>query len=787
MNQAPPAESRVSFWPLGLVLAWAGFVFYRYFFAETHLIAKAWPALGELFDAGSFSSATGPGVVEAWKGFAGIFLTVFLIVGVTWAWGRRIRLWLSLDPTDSWIRFAVDFGLGVCVLNFFWVGTGLTRLWYQPVWMTAGAASLLLFAWELVVCFKQRVRGGWAGFFPKDVGYFFLVAVGLFYWVFSIFQNLAPETFYDSMVYHLAVPNYWLFHHGLADFPSNFFSNYPFGAETYFLNGLVSQGTESAKMLHAVSFGVCALLAGGWAREIAGTGLGLGQPRPLSRHTQGLPLDSKVSGQGGSEKAGWLTLGLVLTLPLFAVNTWSTQVEGLLSLAVILFLYALNHFIRNEEKRMAWALVAGLFLGLALSIKYTAFLVLFSALVVLVIQKPAVLKMERWKSWGAMKFGALLLLGPWLLKNLATTGNPFFPYLMSYFPGRHLTSFGYRQLLQEQHARVTTEWWSWLLLPWNLTLSNPDSYNFCGPLALALVPLLFLFRLKHPVLRFLAGAAPLLLVAGFAVTHILRFVLPAFVLYYILLGAVLAGGNRPAWGKGIAWGAGVSAVLCFAYLAVISHFYYSCAGLWSGRQTRAEYLTGSGKITPYTPMARWVSENTSSEARLLVVGDARGLYYERSFLTNTVFDEQVLSKIAREEKDPEGIGRRLKKLGVDYLVVNGLEGIRVSADYHHYDLTSAEWKRLDGFIQGGTTLVYSVGFQSVHRLLPKIEKSPADETLDLLLFFSDPASKFVRAVQAKKWDEAKENLSKAVALYPFSKFWQNQKIKFEKALQAAHG
>src|SRR6185369_12893799 len=119
-------------------------------------------------------------------------------------------------------------------LNLFWVGTGLVRLWYPPVWMGAGAVSLLLFAWELAACFKQRVRGGNSRFFPRDAGYLFLFVVGLFYWLFSLFQNLAPETFYDSMVYHLAVPTYWLFQHGLTDFPSNFFSNYPYGAETYF-------------------------------------------------------------------------------------------------------------------------------------------------------------------------------------------------------------------------------------------------------------------------------------------------------------------------------------------------------------------------------------------------------------------------------------------------------------------------------------------------------------------------------------------------------------------------
>jgi hypothetical protein len=262
------------------------------------------------------------------------------------------------------------------------------------------------------------------------------------------------------------------------------------------------------------------------------------------------------------------------------------------------------------------------------------------------------------------------------------------------------------------------------------------------------------------------------------VTHILRFVLPDFVLLFILLGAVLAGGNKPVWGRGTALVAGLSAVFCFTYLGAISHYFYSCAGIWSGRQTRAEYLSGLGKITPYYPAAQWISTNVSPEARLLIVGDARGLYYDRPYLTNTVFDEQELAKIAREEKDAAGIARRLKEWGVDTLVVNVAEGIRVS-DYHHYDLTQEEWKRLDDFIQQGTELSYFQNFQGVYRILPQLKEAPQVEAMDLTLFLSKPASDFVKFVQARKGPEARSALTQALELYPFSQTWKNQEKEFE--------
>src|ERR1019366_6726797 len=100
------------------------------------------------------------------------------------------------------------------------------------------------------------------------------------------------------------------------------------------------------------------------------------------------------------------------------------------------------------------------------------------------------------------------------------------------------------------------------------------------------------------------------------------------------IGAVLAGGDKPVWGKGMALVAALSAVFCFAYLGSISYYYYSRAGLWSGRQARADYFLSPGKVTPYYPIAKWISTNVPADALLLMVGDARGLYYDRPFLTN---------------------------------------------------------------------------------------------------------------------------------------------------------
>ncbi|HUO56972.1 MAG TPA: glycosyltransferase family 39 protein [bacterium] len=729
---------------------WALLVFCRYFTSPSHPLGRALPAVWGVFQAGFLGSSSAASFWRIQGESFLILLTAFGVAGGTWAIGRNLRQWFQLDLGDSWVRAAFDFGLGTCFLDLFWIGTGLERIWFKPLWIIALTGAILLFVKEIYGVRDKGKAGLVPVQVPQEAAYLFLGFTGLFYWLFSLLQDLSPEGFYDSMVYHLAVPSYWLLHHGLRDFPTNFFANYPYGAECFFLNGFALQGTESAKMLHLVSFGASALVAGGWAREMS------------------------------NEKSGRLVLGLILTFPLFAITTWTTQVEGFLTLAVLLFVYSLCRFASGVHNSLNWAMTTGLFAGLAVSTKYTAIMAVGTAVFTVIFIKELRPRGRTIKTWALPVLGFSVMLGPWVLKNLAYTGNPFFPYGMEMFPGRHLPPAGYAQLLQEQHARITTDGWSWLLLPWTLTMSNPDSYNFAGPLALALTPFLLLFRLRQPALKFLAALTPLLFAEGLAVTHILRFNLPVFVFLYILSGVLLAGGEKPFAGRMSAWVAGLSAILCFAYLAAIGEFYYASAGIWLGRQTRADYLASPGKITPYTPMAGWISRQLPLEAHLLIVGDARGLYYERPFLTNSVFDDQLLARAAKEEKDAEGIARRLREWGVDYLAVNGSEGVRVSADYHHYDLTTEEWRRLDDFIQRGTEQVYFQNFQGVYRLLPVLQKGTSSEKIDLALFFSKPATGFLKSLRAQKWEEAGDDLTETLRLYPFSRTWKVQGEEFEK-------
>lgn len=664
-------------------------------------------------------------------------------------WGERLRSFLGLSLDDPWVRAGLHFVLGLAFLDLFWMGTGLNLIW-SGAFLKACFAVLFLEAlasrgltlWREGIPRLQRPLPGW-----RD-GLRSFVLVGLGYWLFALAQGLAPETFYDSMVYHLAVPAGWLAHHGIVDLSANFFSNYPYGGELAFLNGFFLQGTEAAKLLHAIAYLFVALFAGGWARRL------------------------------GGDKSAWLTFALVLTLPLYSINVATTQVEGLLALALLPAAYL---SIEGAGRRTS-PFTAALLFAFALSIKYTAVLGLLATVLVVGWMGKG---RRDWRVFApALAVMGLLFLLPWALKSWCFTGNPFHPYFADWFHGRQLDPARYANLLTEQRGRIA-HGWGLLALPWTMVMSNPNAFNFGGPMALAFLPLALLFMSRQTTVRALALLGPVFLVGGAFVTHILRFLGTGLILLYILIGSVLGSGERPQWGKALAWSGVVVGLFCSIFLVAISVRYSDCAGIWTGRQDRASYLAAPNKLTSYQRMAAWIGANTPKDAGLLIVGDGRGLYYDRPLMANSVFDEPELVRLARTEKDPAGIRRRLREQGVDYLAVNAAEGIRVQPNYHLYQLSSQEWMRLDDFIQSYAQLVYMADMRGVYRLLPASQAPPQPPTLDLLLFLSDPASRFVMSVQRSLWRDAQEALDRTLELYPGNPFWRDQKRQFEKALAPA--
>jgi hypothetical protein len=274
-----------------------------------------------------------------------------------------------------------------------------------------------------------------------------------------------------------------------------------------------------------------------------------------------------------------------------------------------------------------------------------------------------------------------------------------------------------------------------------------------------------------------------LFLAGLALTHILKFSIPAFMVLYLVAGSGLALVHFPLLARGVPWMIVAAGLACFSYLAAIHHEHYDGADFWRGKVGRDAYLQAPKRISPYQEAARWIARELPEDARLLVVGGSRGLYLERPFVNQSVFDEQALSRIVRSASDARGVLEGLRRMGVDHLLVLVPEGLNVIG-YRHYDLGPQEWARLDEAIQTGTDLVYLKDLQGIYRLrAPSPRKGEAIP--DLVLFLSEPAANFILAGQNGRWEEAERELTKVLRLYPFSGDWKRQARIFREARQGS--
>ncbi|HVZ81110.1 MAG TPA: hypothetical protein VHE12_10020, partial [bacterium] len=573
-----------------------------------------------------------------------------------------------LGRLDPWMGFGLDYALGAIFLSLLWMGWGLVGLWFAPFLM---AVILLL----LILSFLGRRRSGDGilGSWPREIPLRFLMGVAVIYGLFTLLHGLLPETHPDGLVYHLGTLSYWMFRHGLADLPSQPFGGFPYGGELYFLSGYVLQGTESAKCLNIASLGVLGMVAGAWAAEI------------------------------GGERARWLALGMVLTLPLAHLVSWTSQVEVLQSLFLLLFLYALERAGVGRN----WAMLAGLLGGMALAIKYTSVFGWAAGILALSMAGRGPRPFRNWEPMGWILGLAAIVAGSWALKNFVYTGDPFYPYLQDWIGARHMSAVGYRSMLQDQG--LWTHGGRGWEAPWYLLMTRPALFNFAGPLPLALAPLGLLLAFRKVPSRFLSWVIPFLWVSGLFVTGILKFHLPALVLTLLFIAACLGPGDGVAEKRWAAWLPALTGILCFPFLAGLSSVYYPGGGVWTCRESVPAYLERAVR-NPYEGLCGWVGQELPKDARLLIVGDARGLYYPRSFQTDTGYDLSFLTSLAERGLDSAGIGKEVRKMGFTHVVVNTAQGITAASMFPTHPLDARQWKELDGFVRRGLDVLHEEGY-----------------------------------------------------------------------------
>jgi hypothetical protein len=468
----------------------------------------------------------------------------------------------------------------------------------------------------------------------------------------------APPTYYDSLVYHLALPLRYLQEGRVGFVPFNHYSHFPQNTEMIF-GWFLAMGSDVAAQLFTLG---CAALTGGllWA-------------------------------VGAREGRRW-DLILFLTAPCVLLLSTETYVEAPLALFTFLTVLGVERGRRLGDRR--WFVWAGVAAGFAAGVKYTA---IFTPLVLtpMILWGPRVSARERFTRWLLFGATAFVVFLPWLVKNyFFTGGNPVFPFLPSLFPAKNVflaeeSARAYFQVLDE-YKGSSSLLWDLFRVPLRL-VSNATSFgggfDVTGDLGWAL-PLLLLplgGLAMRPGRRFLWVYVLLHVVLWASFRPVLRFLFPIFPLVCLLAGEGVGGilERLPFWGRRAALALGG----VFLVLNGVQFYWVERTRdpfpVVFGLKSRAQYL--ETKLDYYPAMA-FMDENLPADARVLFVGDQRAYYCPRRHVAPMALLPAPLRAWAEDSTDGADLEKKLVSMGFTHVFFNEREARRLES-YGVLDLT----------------------------------------------------------------------------------------------------
>ncbi len=301
--------------------------------------------------------------------------------------GRRLLAQRSLGGLEG---RTIEAGLGLGSLALGMLALGAIGVLQSGLIAALLVAGLFLLRMDVLAWGRAGLtdlRGLW-----QDGGklerLLFLFSAGILF--LSFLQAAAPPWQFDSLVYHLALPQEFLNTGRLAFVPDNPFWGMPLGAEMNYAAVMALGRLEAAALL-------------GWLVALL-TLLGLtGLCRRLDIRGAGVAAPILLAGGTLAASTAW------------AYVDWWAALYGLCA-------FLLLAVPGGSDSRPG---LAGLFAGFAIGVKYTAGASAIAAAVLVLDQS-----IRQRRAGGAVRFAMLALVAtaPWLAKNWLATGALAYPF-----------------------------------------------------------------------------------------------------------------------------------------------------------------------------------------------------------------------------------------------------------------------------------------------------------------------------------------------------------------------
>jgi len=597
-------------------------------------------------------------------GFAAISL-------VYTAFGLKLSKLLGINEEGA-VKYAAAAALSLLTAGTIVFAAGFAGFFNIYFFFSLAAVMAAISYKELVLIIKSLINAvgkmALISMNGRDTVYYGLAAVTVSY---LLLIAMLPPIYYDTLVYHLAVPAQYVSQGRAFNMPENIFSYFPC---LLGMNSMMFIGFADLLGPSLLQF-VLAMLAALAVKETA----------------------EKLGGSGR-----WAFL-LAVTFPLFMLNTGRVTSEMTLAFCAASMLLL---FVKYPKKfGMGQAIIAAALFSVMISVKYTGIIIYgFGVFYIIYLASR-----KRAGLAGVLTAAIvpLVFFAPYAIRNYVWTGDPVYPFMASVFNTPE--SLKQAALAYVSHVNgfaVEHNFMNLFLAPFYLVY-KPELFggDAVSPLLIAGILAFFITDIRKT-------AMPLAFIVFYYVIwfftgEVLRFLLPMC----LALAAVTALAARKLNPKFAAVFFGLLVAVQFFTSVFLIEEYQTPFKIFE--QTKDEYM--SQKLT-YFDAARAVSNLPDDDARsVLYLGEARTLFSDRRVIANTVFNKDFLLKDFNSISDTDTLNL-LKSGNVGYIMINfdELDRLKQGGFDGTYAVVSSE--RFKNFIDKNFTGIYSIGKVRIFRL-----------------------------------------------------------------------
>jgi hypothetical protein len=584
--------------------------------------------------------------------FSAVALAV-IVLWVTAGVGRALLQRIGTGGHGAQEELTLSVALGVGLLGGILL---VVAAWVGPRWyaLWGTIALLAIVSWPHIQRIPYLLHFALSEVLAEEPGRRRSLAAISFAALLVVLILLAiqPPSDYDSLTYHLQVPNLWLLR-GRLFLPGDNYHTAFIGVNDILYLPLISVGgAAAAQVLNLLIFLLLPVGVFATAKVVAG------------------------------DRVGRLAFWFVFGSPILIMTGVTPMVDVTLAFVLIMAnLAALKAAAGSGNAR--YLVLAGGLLGVAAGVKYLGLLYGVALVPVLVAALVKIAKRSHVTALRALGFAtlsAVVMVAPWAVKNVVLFENPVFPvlsaprvepWLRPFYPELKPVGVDPAVFTSLTFIREPFSLLRFIVAPATIT-SNANAQD-----AVPFWPLLFAPLALLAATRW-RGAAVVLpaigygaLVLGYSRYTNLRYFIPMIpgltVGAAVVVWTVREQLSRP-WRK-LLWG--VIALVSLPSGATLAHLYQQRrpVAYALGRESGRAFLHRYWETALLTGAAEWVNTHTPPGAEVAMLFESRGFYFKRTVREDiNIRNWAYLAPFAHAPSC-------LEPLGVSYVLVNdGLRG-----------------------------------------------------------------------------------------------------------------